>query len=219
MHCSYCGSAIPEDSLVCGYCGHAVKNTKEQAELDVAEIDDAAEAEQAVLPAEEGTEDPMVDIASIQPENEESKGSKADTAVTEEIQVDIPRGYTVEKPMYQEVPLTVPSVYEEQQEAMEYEVPVIKDRRMRPLKTASFFWTQVLLLIPVINIILLLIWAFRERSNVNRKAYARSILIWMVLLLVAALAGVVTMLLLQMPMDINYWIEQFRIMANNLPNL
>lgn len=51
-------------------------------------------------------------------------------------------------------------------------------RRDRPVSTVGFFWTEFLLLIPLLNLVLLFVWAFREKTNRNRRAFARSVLIW-----------------------------------------
>ncbi len=80
----------------------------------------------------------------------------------------------------------------------------------KPLSTVSFFLTQIVLWLPIINIILLLIWAFRKKSNANRKAYARSILIWLLLIVIALVIGIITLLALGYPLNINYWLNEIQ---------
>ena len=47
-----------------------------------------------------------------------------------------------------------------------------------PLSTGSFFWMPVIIAIPIVGFILLLVWAFSKNTNLNRKHYARSVLLW-----------------------------------------
>ena len=57
-----------------------------------------------------------------------------------------------------------------------------------PLSTASFFWMPFLIAIPIVGFIVLLVWAFSKNTNLNRKHYARSVLIWA---LISVLLGVI----------------------------
>lgn len=83
-------------------------------------------------------------------------------------------------------------------------------KRQRPLKTASFFWTEFLLLIPGVNLVLLFVWAFRKRANANRKAFARSILIWLLLFIVFLLIVLIVMIVLGVPIDKYIWLKSFQ---------
>lgn len=75
-------------------------------------------------------------------------------------------------------------------------------KKRRPMSTSAFFFTRLALFIPVINILLVFIWAFRRKTNQNRQAYARSILIWV---MVWVLVAVVTLMaLLSLGFDFNY---------------
>lgn len=59
--------------------------------------------------------------------------------------------------------------------------------RDRPLSTAQAFFTQLLMVIPVVNIGAALVLAFSRRSNFNLRAIGRGFLIWSVILMTAAL--------------------------------
>lgn len=83
-------------------------------------------------------------------------------------------------------------------------------KRQRPLKTASFFWTEFLLLIPGINLVLLFVWAFRKKANANRKAFARSLLIWILLFILFLLIVLVVMIVLGVPVDKYIWLKSFQ---------
>ena len=72
-------------------------------------------------------------------------------------------------------------------------VQPVSDPLRAPLSTGNFFWMPVLIGIPLVGLILLLVWAFSKDVNVNRKNYARSVLIWIlvtaILAVLAVLAG------------------------------
>ncbi len=65
-------------------------------------------------------------------------------------------------------------------------------KKRKPLSTASFFFTELALIISPINIILLFVWAFSKNTNSNRQAFARSVLIWLLLILFLCSATVFT---------------------------
>lgn len=54
-------------------------------------------------------------------------------------------------------------------------VPGQKD----PLTTGQFLVMDLLMLVPVVNIVLLILWGFGADANANRKSWARSRLIWL----------------------------------------
>ncbi len=53
------------------------------------------------------------------------------------------------------------------------------DDRTAPFSTGGFFLVQLALMIPFVNIILLLVFAFSGSMNVNLQNYSKAILIWM----------------------------------------
>ena len=70
-------------------------------------------------------------------------------------------------------------------------------KRQRPLKTAS-------------NLVLLFVWAFRKKANANRKAFARSILIWLLIFIVFLLIVLIVMIVLGVPIDKYIWLKSFQ---------
>ena len=65
------------------------------------------------------------------------------------------------------------------------------DDRNAPFSTGGFFLVQLALMIPFVNIILLLIFAFSGSMNVNLQNYSRAILIWMLIGIgIAVIVGV-----------------------------
>jgi cation transport ATPase len=49
--------------------------------------------------------------------------------------------------------------------------------RTKPLGIFSYIWMFILMSIPVVNIIMVLVWAFGRNKNVNKKNYAWAIII------------------------------------------
>lgn len=227
MYCTKCGNTLPDDSLICGYCGAVVSEEEQrefpsqpQQEGEALEAMAEEQADSAVpvlsqeeleaLPSYSARVEEMVDLCSAAAE--QLKGDEPGAAADEDNgneepdpteQAAVPR-HAVDEP---ETTVAV---------AAGRRGPGA-DKRARPMRTAGFFGTQLLLLIPVINIILLFVWAFRRRSNFNRKAYARSILIWILIVLLLLLTGLLAMIIFRIPTDINYWIDQLKAAVNSIP--
>ncbi len=54
-------------------------------------------------------------------------------------------------------------------------------KRFKPISTWTFFWMEVIALIPFVNLIVFFIWAFKKDVNVNRKSFAREKLLrWLI---------------------------------------
>ena len=87
-----------------------------------------------------------------------------------------------------------------------------------PVSTISFFFMHVLFLIPIINLFFLFLFSFKNNINENRKAFARSILVWYALFCTALLALIATLLVLHYPLDLYFWFTKFKEMINNIPD-
>ena len=72
-------------------------------------------------------------------------------------------------------------------ESQQPPLPPAPARTEKPPTTASTFVLQLLLMLPVINLVAALVYAFRPNATPHKKAYCRAFLIWMTLLLSAAL--------------------------------
>lgn len=51
------------------------------------------------------------------------------------------------------------------------------EKNDEPVKTGEWVWTILVACIPIVGLIALLIWAFSESTNVNKKNWARGYLI------------------------------------------
>ncbi len=58
-------------------------------------------------------------------------------------------------------------------------------KRFKPLSTWTFFWMEVIALIPIVNLIVFFVWAFKKNVNVNRKSFAREKLLrWLIFIVI-----------------------------------
>lgn len=89
-------------------------------------------------------------------------------------------------------------------------------KRDKPIKTGYFFLMQLILLVPVINIVLLLILAFKKNVNFNLKAYSRSILIWILIFLFLLISIFIYMLIIRYPINVSYWFLDFKEFINSI---
>ena len=60
-------------------------------------------------------------------------------------------------------------------------------KEQNPISTAKAFLLQLVLFVPVVNIITALIFGFRKNSNLNMKAYSRAFCIWCVIVMAVSL--------------------------------
>ena len=69
-----------------------------------------------------------------------------------------------------------------------------KHNNTKVLSTGEWLITKVLMLIPVINIILLIIWAFNKKENLNKSNWAKATLIVYIIRLCFAVIVVLSFL-------------------------
>ena len=239
MFCTNCGKMLPEDSVVCGYCGAKVDldddmiGSEEQQNRQESFMRDVEPFEKIEEPEESEEKAPF--HKEEFPETQEP-GLKEETAIKSSEKKHFGKKRAIKKKKtknqmtkrknkYDTAELPKHRIVETPKRKNKVDQMVLPagvqvlNKRNRPMKTASFFWTQVVLLIPVLNILLLFIWAFRKHSNANRKAYARSILIWMILVMVAVFSVLIAMLVMGYPIDLSYWIEQLKVWVNSIPTV
>lgn len=90
------------------------------------------------------------------------------------------------------------------------------DENNYPIKTLSFFIAEIIIVIPIINIIMLFVWAFNKHTNKNKKAFARSILIWILLGIVLILGIFIFIRVTGYPTDIGYYFENSKSVINSI---
>ncbi|MDD6489902.1 MAG: hypothetical protein PUG48_08840 [Clostridia bacterium] len=60
-------------------------------------------------------------------------------------------------------------------------------KEQSPISTSKAFLLQLVLFVPIVNIITALIFGFRKNSNLNMKAYSRAFCIWCVIVMAVSL--------------------------------
>lgn len=93
----------------------------------------------------------------------------------------------------------------------------IANKQVRPLSTLHFLAMQIVLFIPILNIILLFIWSFRNNTNLNRKAYSRSILVWIIAFCVAFLFVILTFVFMGYPISADVFVKLLKDAVNSIP--
>ncbi len=197
MNCMNCSREIPENAAFCGYCGTAIvnKNMADNLNQEITEAPSTQQTTSFTLVSNEETNDTKdinvdEDIKTI--------NTEISTEDAPELSSDVEIETTIEAINIVEdtgVPAVVPEAVIE---------PAIKSdntahyahnetlKTMRPqiinntdgntsggvVKTSTFFWMILLLAVPFVNLILLLIWSFSEKININRRNFARAALIW-----------------------------------------
>ncbi|MGN7453313.1 hypothetical protein ACTHPH_00705 [Paenibacillus pasadenensis] len=56
--------------------------------------------------------------------------------------------------------------------------PYAPYRSDEPVSVKSWLITLVILMIPIVNIVMLFVWAFGDSANLNRKHFSRAYLLW-----------------------------------------
>ena len=74
----------------------------------------------------------------------------------------------------------------------------------KPLSTANFFFTQILFLIPILNIFFMIYWSFKKDINENLRSYARSMLIWTIIAAIISVFALLTYVFIQSPLSFSF---------------
>lgn len=77
-------------------------------------------------------------------------------------------------------------------------------KRTKPLSTANFFFTQILFLIPILNIFFIIYWSLKKDINENLKSYARSMLIWTIIAVIFSVFALLTFAFMQSPLSFSF---------------
>lgn len=109
------------------------------------------------------------------------------------------------------------SAAEDGQAVFNNEELLIINKHNKPLSTLSFLAMQVMLLIPVVNVVLLLVWSFRKDTNANRRAFARSALVWFIVFCVVLLFVLLTFIFMGYPVSINAFVRLLKEVVNRIP--
>jgi hypothetical protein len=61
--------------------------------------------------------------------------------------------------------------------------PVVPVEDTRPLGIGEWMITILFFLLPIVNIVMMALWAFSSKGNIHRKNFSRACLLWLIILL------------------------------------
>lgn len=84
---------------------------------------------------------------------------------------------------------------------MPLDQPPLEGSRYAEVKTSNFFWSMLVLSLPLVGFVFAIVWAFSSSEAINKRNWARAVLIWqlvgvclaIVLGIVFAIVGVSTL--------------------------
>ena len=181
MQCDFCGKIILDSSCFCVYCGKKLKefnrNTIEQENQKTLE-------ELLISVSPEKTQDISIQYVP-EPKPMELNIDEEVSNETENISESVnEKSPTVEIPVIKDKINLQPQVLNikelpevEQKFNNTKEKTIELPKNMLPLRTAEFFGFGLLMLIPIVNIILCIVWSFSDKVNINKKNISRACLI------------------------------------------
>ncbi len=197
MNCNKCSKDIPESAAFCGYCGAAntvviepsppsIDSVSEQPAEPV--VDDTVSS-QEVTPA---LAENVISYTEVKPVVEQGEFIEEDLSETLPPDVIVTEAVVV----------TDDKTVKDEEESAHYShnesskidsgEDIAKNSVVAPpVKTSTYFWMILLMLIPGVNIVMLLIWSFSEKININRRNFSRAALIWAGIVIAFAIVGLV----------------------------
>lgn len=71
----------------------------------------------------------------------------------------------------------------------------LQQKRFKPISSGNFLLMRLAMILFPLNLILLIIWSFRKKTNSNRKAFARSTLLYYAIIILTVLIVIVCLVL------------------------
>lgn len=169
MFCENCGKKLPDDAKVCENCGYKTAS---------AAVPEKPQQPQQPAQAQQPQQQPQPQQPQPQPQPQQPQ------------------------PQYrtnntQQIPVVPPQTnYQNQQQAnynpgqqpYNQQYSPYSPNLALPMTVGDFILTFFLLAIPIVNIILVFVWAFGESVNQNKKNMAKAVLILMVIGVVISIA-------------------------------
>ena len=196
-YCKNCGAKISDTALFCTACG-APQGKQDAAPAAENEMD----FEKAVLEsAGIYDEDIQMFETAEQTISEEEKQGFQKEETKPEPEPDFSGIHTVPEPVYSE-----PVMRQEPQAPSSDTIPPA----LRPITTAGYLGIFLLMAIPVVNLLLLIIWACGGCRKVNKRNFARAAWILILILFILNLAVTATAFLVLGPDRIFDLIDELR---------
>ena len=120
-----------------------------------------------------------VTSAAEVPDITEAPAQKTDDNKETRIIGKVP-GMPAESPAPAET-VTRPPLLETQAQPACKDMPPAPGSRYEPITTKGFIGIMFLMLIPLVNLLLLLVWAFGGCRKVNKQNFAKAMLVWMLI--------------------------------------
>lgn len=216
MYCLKCGSQMADGSKFCVSCGARVENAEPIPETVVQETvvqetvaqEAAVSAESAAVVVEEMAQPapkpvpPPIQQTSepAQPTVQPAQPTVQPAPVSQPAPVTQPRPAVQPKPMQPAYSQTAPQQPAQPVQQNYTNVPQTapqpampqKPEKITPLPVWKYIGIFLIMAIPIINIIMLFVWAFGSSFNRNTKNFARSFLIMALIWIILIIAGYFT---------------------------
>lgn len=187
MFCPKCGTNVPEGSKFCETCGNNMQTAVEQTDTQ-----EQPEIPQAPAPAEPQPVQKPQPQPVYQPQPQPQPKSQSPV-------------YPL-KPAYQPQPQPQPQPQYQQrpQPAPQNNTYNGADPREKPYSVGGWLLTMLIMCVPIVNIVMVFIWAFGSNTNKSKKNYFIAALIWAAIWLIlgivffASISTVINNLLQQM---------------------
>ncbi len=177
MFCDKCNRELPDNAAFCGYCGNAVV-TGESQETDTIIPD--------TVTIEESTDAVFADFVP----NDDASIQEHDVQMDDDVVTVFEPTSKQEEPKVEEVrpqePIQPRQEITERNEYASYShnrhgarETFEQDDRCKVVKTSTYFWMMLAMMVPGVNLVMLLIWSFSEKINQNRRNFSRAALIWL----------------------------------------
>ena len=182
MKCEVCGKENSDSALFCAECGKALKDTPISLDLDEINVPAAARKARIVKVNAKKTAEKKETAA---PEAAAVQDSTSATAQSQE---------TAAAPESEETPLIDLStgkatVAEETPAAAKSSSAESAETAAAPLRIIDWIVVLILTAIPVVDVVMLLIWAISSKTNPSKKSFAQATLIFGAVLLVLGVAA------------------------------
>lgn len=208
MKCRNCGKETVPGALYCTGCGGRLDNTYTDEAEAAKSVEETVSEEIGEKPLDEvaGENKQFSHIDEVEepfpcnPVGLDSDDETVDDELNDQMSSD--GTYEEESSLFGDTsfePVTVNKTSKIEQKRI--------IRRLRPLGTWSFFWRDTLSLIPLVNIIVMFVFAFADGINENSRAFARAKLIRYLLILIAVVIGFVLCWIFRY--QISAWLKTF----------
>lgn len=170
MFCENCGKQVVEGSLFCDGCGSRLNAVVSEPDVQGVPVENTAET--ITLQLEPEVVQPEVQPA-VQPTPQ-------------------PAPVVQQTPVQQSAPVQALTVATQTEQAKPQKPEKTKDLN-KPISVLGYIGTYIVLGIPILNIILLFVWAFGSNVNKNRKNLSIAILILSLISMIATIVLTITM--------------------------